>query len=89
MDNWIDALFKLMNRKKSNRGLLWASVIGLGVSAAAYGFKRKGNRKTEISLENVLDTFRSQNNGYKPAASGTAEIAEELTPAIKDLPKPE
>ncbi|MBB6446689.1 hypothetical protein [Bacillus benzoevorans] len=85
MNNWADALFKLFGRRKKSRGFLWASLIGLGVSAAAYGFKRKGNRRTDTSLENVLDTFRMQNSRFTPAAAGTAEIANEYVPVVQDL----
>lgn len=81
----MDALYKLFGRKKQSRGILWASLIGLGVSAAAYSFKRKGNRRTDTSLENVLDTFRLQNSGYTPATAGTTEIAKELAPVVQDF----
>jgi hypothetical protein len=81
----MDALYKLFGRKKQSRGILWASLIGLGVSAAAYSFKRKGSRRADTSLENVLDTFRLQNSGYTRAAAGTTEIANELAPVVQDF----
>jgi len=79
----MDALFKQFGRKKRN-GVLWASLIGIGLSAAAYGFKRKGDRRTGTSLENMLDSFRLQSTG-SPAAAGTAEIANELAPVVQDF----
>lgn len=83
LNNLMNALFSKFGRKKRN-GVLWASLLGLGLSAAAYGFKRKGNRKIDTSLANVLDTFRLQNTG-SPAAAGTAEIANELAPVVQDF----
>jgi hypothetical protein len=83
LNQLLDALLSKFGRKKSN-GVLWASLLGFGLSAAAYGFKRKGNRKTNTSLENVLDTFRMQNTS-SPAAAGTAEMANELAPVVQDF----
>lgn len=83
LNQLLDALLSNFGRKKRN-GVLWASLLGLGLSAAAYGFKRKGNRKSNTSLVNVLDTFRMQNS-RSPAAAGTAEIANELMPVVQDF----
>lgn len=83
LNQLLDALLSKFGKRKRN-GVLWASLLGLGLSAAAYGFKRKGNRKTDTSLENVLDTFRLQNT-RSPAAAGTAEIANELAPVVQDF----
>ena len=84
LNQLLDAVLSKFGRKKRN-GVLWASLLGLGLSAAAYGFKRKGNRKPDTSLVNVLDTFRMQNTRSSAAAAGTAEIANELAPVVQDF----
>lgn len=84
LNQLLDALLSKFYRKKRN-GVLWASLLGLGLSAAAYGFKRKGKRKTNTSLVNVMDTFRVQNTRSPAAPAGTAEMANELIPVVQDF----
>ena len=68
MNNWIPALlntgrkqntFKMFGRKRNNRGMLWTSLFGLGVSAAAYGLRRKQNRNTLRPVQNVMNNIRT------------------------------
>lgn len=85
LNNWMNALSRRFGTKKRN-GFLWASLIGLGVSAAAFSFSRKGGRKAEQpSLQNLLDNFQALNTGRTPAIAGSVESAEELTPMVQDF----
>ena len=71
MNNWIPALlntgrkqniFNMFGRKRNNRGMLWASLLGLGVSAAAYGLRRNQNRNMLRPVQNVMNNIRNTNN---------------------------
>ena len=71
MNNWIPALlntgrkqniFNMFGRKRNNRGMLWTSLLGLGVSAAAYGLRRNQNRNMLRPVQNVMNNIRNTNN---------------------------
>ncbi|KAB2330137.1 hypothetical protein F7731_20330 [Cytobacillus depressus] len=67
MNNWMTALLNtrmlqnVFGRRRSNRGMIWATLLGLGVSAAAIGLNRNRNNKMMNSLQNVMN-----NNMMKP-----------------------
>lgn len=65
----------MFNRKRNNRGVLWASLIGLGVSAAALGLRRNGNKNILAPVQNVMK------NGQIPKmATAITEFSKELIP---------
>lgn len=68
-------LFNMFNRKRNNRGVLWTSLISLGVSAAALGLRRNGNKNMLASIQNVMK------NGQIPKmANAITEFSKELVP---------
>ncbi|AZV42607.1 hypothetical protein BAOM_1998 [Peribacillus asahii] len=69
MNNWISALlnigmrknmFKMFGRKRNNRGMMWTSLLGLGVSAVAYGLGKNRNRNMQNPVEHVTNRSRTQ-----------------------------
>jgi len=64
----------MFNRKRNNRGDLWASLLGLGVSVAAvFGSRRNGNRNIFAPIQNMA------NNGQmKRMATAVTEFSKEL-----------
>ncbi|WP_251555514.1 hypothetical protein [Neobacillus muris] len=89
MNNWVNTFFstrqgqnliKMFNRRRNNRGILWASLIGLGVSAAAvFGLRRNGNRNILAPVQNFTNNVR--NNGQmKRMATAVTEFSKELVP---------
>ncbi|ATH95117.1 hypothetical protein [Bacillus glycinifermentans] len=67
---WITTLFRnrdLIGRRR-NRGAMWMSLLGLGISLAAYLFRRNGNKnKQQNNLPNVASALTSEfSNELKP-----------------------
>ncbi|MEH7123170.1 hypothetical protein V7122_17110 [Bacillus sp. JJ1532] len=85
MNKWMIALLNtriLQNafgRKRSNRGIIWATLLGLGASAAAYGLNRNRNKNMNNPLQNVMNTMQTPFKGQIPKAA-LAEFAKELAP---------
>jgi hypothetical protein len=71
-------LFKMFAPKRKNRGTMWVSLIGLGLSAAVYGVTR-GNRKDIAgSFQNVMKNFTQKNNVNLMGNAALTEFSEEL-----------
>lgn len=70
----------LFGKRKKNRGVMWASMIGLGVGAAAYGVSKSQNSKN--SLQNLMNTFTKQQNKniQMPNYAAMTEFSEEIIP---------
>lgn len=75
----------LFGRKKKNRGVMWASMIGLGVGAAAYGVTKSQNSKN--SLQNIMNTFTKQQNKniQMPNYAAMTEFSKEIIPEENPL----
>jgi hypothetical protein len=94
MNNWIPMLlntgrkqntFKMFGRKGNNRGMMWMSLLGVGVSAAAYGLRRNRNRNMLRPVQNVMNSIRTKTAGNMPSAAGITEFAKELVPNTNSL----
>jgi hypothetical protein len=89
MNNWITALLntgrrqnilKMFGRKRNNRGMMWASLLGLGVSAAAFGIRSNRNRNMLRPVQNVMNNIQTRTAGQMPNAAGITEFSNELVP---------
>src|SRR4051812_10564645 len=94
MNKWIPALlntgrkqniFKMFGRGRNNRGMMWASLLGLGVSAAAYGLRKNQNRDMLRPVQNVMNNIRTRTTGNMPNVTSITEFAKELVPDRKPL----
>ncbi|MED3551996.1 hypothetical protein [Cytobacillus praedii] len=94
MNNWIAALFntmskqnmmKMFGRKRNNKSIVWASLLGLGISAAAYGLKRNQSSNMLRPIQKVLNNMQMGTNSNKQNTPALAEFAKELGPDIKSL----
>ena len=74
------AFFMKFGKKSKNKGMLWASFISLGVSAAALLFRR--DRKRNLTV-NMTSPFQSREPSYKPNLASIVETSKELTPDIE------
>jgi hypothetical protein len=89
MNNWISAILnigrgqnmlKMFGRRRNNRGMMWASLLGLGVSAAAYGLGRNRNSNMLRPVQNVMNSIGTRTAGLMPNAAAKTEFSKELVP---------
>lgn len=62
--------------------MMWASLLGLGVSAAAYGLRRNRNGNLMRPVQNLMNNFRSPKAGQMQPnmAAALTEFSKDLTP---------
>ena len=89
MNNWISSLFNIgrrqsplnmFGRRRNNRGMIWGSLFGLGVSAAAYGLSRSRNRNMLAPVQNLMNNTRMGKNAQQLNMAGLTEFAKEIVP---------
>jgi hypothetical protein len=94
-------VLKMFGRKRNNSGMIWATLLGLGVSMAAYGFgkntkkssntnKAANTAKTSMSpiIQNFLNNVRTQNRTQMPKMSTLTELSTELLADKEALTNP-
>ena len=70
--------FKLFAPKRKSKGALWASLLGIGVSAAVFG-ATKGKRKNfALPFQNVVKNFSPKTNFNSMNNAALTEFSEEL-----------
>lgn len=74
------SILNMLGRRRNNRGMIWASLIGLGVSAAAYGLSRTQNRNMPNPVQNLMNNFRFNNAVKMPNMANLTEFSKELVP---------
>ena len=60
--------------------MIWASLLGLGVSAAAYGLSRNRNRNMLAPVQNLMNNTRMGKNAQQLNMAGLTEFAKEIVP---------
>jgi len=70
-------MFKMFGRKRNNSGMMWTSLLGLGVSAIAYGLSKNRNRNMQNPVEHVTNRSRTQTANPMLKAA-LAEFSKEL-----------
>ncbi|MGE6261033.1 hypothetical protein ACQKCU_24685 [Heyndrickxia sporothermodurans] len=89
MNNWITALFNtrkrqnilsMFGRKRNNKGMMWISLLGFGISAAFYGFRRNKNMLSPI--QNLINKSPLRKASQMPNAA-LMEFSKELIPDKK------
>ncbi|MDR6998447.1 hypothetical protein [Neobacillus niacini] len=77
----IQPFFNMFKRKRKSRGAMWASLFGLGISAAVYGVT-KGKRKISVpplqNMQNMVKTFTPKTNISMMDNAALTEFSEEL-----------
>jgi hypothetical protein len=89
LNNWITGLLNIgrrqpflnmFGRRRNNRGIMWGSLLGLGLSVAAYGVGRNGNRNMGRTIQNLLNNFGKGKTTLTPNIAGLTEFSKELIP---------
>ncbi|EKN62986.1 hypothetical protein M670_02074 [Schinkia azotoformans MEV2011] len=89
MNNWLSALFRtkrglnilnMFGNRRNNRGIIWASLLGLGVSTAVYGLRNTRNTNILQPIQNVMNRVQSRTAGPMPNMADLTEFSEELIP---------
>lgn len=60
--------------------MIWGSLLGLGVSAAAYGLSRNRNGNMMRPVKNMMENMRTRNNLQLPNMAGLTEFSKEILP---------
>lgn len=75
----VQPFFNMFARKRKNRGAMWASLLGIGVSAAVFGVT-KGKRRKDLVLpiQNMVKNFTPKTNLNLMDNAALTEFSEEL-----------
>lgn len=89
LNNWMTALFNIgrrqnilniFGRRRNNQGMLWVSILGLGISAAAYGLRKNNAKNMLNSAQNLINNFRFRNITPMPRMANLTEFSKEIVP---------
>lgn len=67
--------------------MIWASLLGLGASAAAYGLGRNRNTNMLRPAQNLINRFQTRTAGRMPNMAALPEFSKELVPNENPLTK--
>lgn len=77
--------FRMFGKKKNNRGMIGASIVGLGLAGAAlFGMVNKRTNDTNQPIKNIgalMDNLNLGKNGKMPNLATLNEFSKELLPA--------
>ncbi|WP_416825202.1 hypothetical protein [Ectobacillus polymachus] len=77
-------LIRMFGRRRRGIGMMWMSLIGIGISAVAWGLGRSRNGNILRPLQNAMGNLRNQAasaaSQVPKAAAGLAEFADDITP---------
>ncbi|MFJ5763021.1 hypothetical protein ACIQAA_28680 [Neobacillus sp. NPDC093182] len=77
MRNMVMPFFNMFGKKRKNRGTMWISLLGVGISAAVFGLTR-GKRKNIVRpFQEVVQSFTPKKN-ININNTALAEFSEEL-----------
>ncbi|RID81411.1 hypothetical protein D1970_21925 [Mesobacillus zeae] len=66
--------------KRNTKGVMWGSLLSLGVSIAAYMLSKNQNRNMPSAAKNLMNTFAGGNAGQTPSMAGLTEFSKEMLP---------
>ena len=78
MRNMIKPFFNMFGKKRKSRGALWASLLGVGISAAVFGLTRGKRNNIAVPFQDVVQSFTPKTNLNSMNNTALAEFSEEL-----------
>ncbi|MEC2309613.1 hypothetical protein [Bacillus atrophaeus] len=83
---WITTLLNAKKQPllsgKRNRGIMWVSLLGLGVSLVTIGLRKKNNQNMLQPIQNLVNNFKQNNLKTSIPISNSTEFSNELTTNI-------
>lgn len=77
-------ILRMFGKKRTNRGMVGASILGLGLTGATvYGMMKKRNTDHPHEMkgiENLIGNLNIGKNGQMPNLASLAEFSQELLP---------
>lgn len=70
--------FKMFARKRKNRGAMWASLLGIGLSAAVFGVTKGKRRDLALPFQNMVKNMAPKTNLNLMDNAAITEFSEEL-----------
>ena len=74
----LQPFLKLFKRKRKSRGALWASLFGLGISAAFFGVTRGKRKETALPFKSMTNAFAPKSDINFMNNAALTEFSEEL-----------
>ncbi|MEH7076761.1 hypothetical protein [Neobacillus drentensis] len=74
----VQPFFKMFARKRKSRGAMWASLLGIGLSAAVFGVTKGKRKDLALPFQNVLRNFTPKTNLNLMDNAAITEFSEEL-----------
>jgi hypothetical protein len=78
MINRMMPFFNMFGKKRKSRGAMWASLLGVGISAAVYGLTRGKRKNISVPFQDVVQSFTPKSNMNFNNNTALAEFSEEL-----------
>lgn len=58
----VQPFFKMFARKRKSRGAMWASLLGIGLSAAVFGVTKGKRKDLALPFQNMVKNFTPKTN---------------------------
>ena len=71
-------LLKMFPRKRKSRGAMWASLLGIGLSAAVFGVTKGKRRDLALPFQNIIRNVAPKTNLSLMDNAALTEFSEEL-----------
>jgi len=74
----VQPFFKMFARKRKSRGAMWASLLGIGISAAVFGVSKGKRRDIALPIQNMMKNIAPKTNLNLMDNAAITEFSEEL-----------
>ncbi|MBT2738899.1 hypothetical protein [Bacillus sp. ISL-7] len=74
----VQPFFNMFRRKRKSRGAMWASLLGIGISAAVFGVTKGKRKDLALPFQNMVKNFTPKTNLNLMDNQAITEFSEEL-----------
>jgi hypothetical protein len=72
------SFFKMFARKRKSSGAMWASLLGIGISAVVFGVTKGKRKEHALPFQNAVKNFAPKANLNLMDNAAITEFSEEL-----------